>query len=120
MQRAILQDRFRRERLQQRAGNNPAVRNAETVTELKSGAADDHLLVPESGQRGWVATQHIDVGQRRNGGGADAEIDQEGSILFAILASQYRAHGRKKLPASFAEWVATDQSVRLDCDIHDR
>jgi hypothetical protein len=117
---AVLQDRLGRERLQQRSGNDPAVGNAEPVTELKGGTADDDLLVPELVQRRSIAAQHIEIGHFRDRSGADAEIDQEGRALFSILSRQHRAHRREKLPVELlAIRVASDHAVRFNRDIDD-
>ncbi len=121
VQGSVLQDRFGGESLQQRAGNNAAIGNAETVAEFQRGAADDDLLVPELAQRRLVAAQDIDIGHLRNRRGADAEIDQEGRALLGILFGQHRAHRGKKLPVEcLAERIAPDQAVRFNRDIHDR
>src|SRR5207237_673396 len=119
-QRAVLQDRFGRQRLQQRSGNNAAVWNAEAIAELKGGAADDDLLVPELGQRGIIAAQYIDVGHSGDRRGTDTEIDQERLALRRVLPGQYGPHRRQKLAVELlAKRVAADKAIRFDGDIHD-
>ena len=122
VQRAVLQDRFGRQRLQHRAGDNAAVRNAEAVAELERGAADDDLLALQPAQRRRIAAQHVDVGDLRDRGGADAEIDQERRALAASKcpASTAPIEGRNS-PSSFSpKRIAAHQPVRLDRDIDDR
>ena len=63
LQRAVLQQRFRGQRLQHGSGQDDAVRDAEAVAEFERGAADDDLLALQFLQRRRVAAQHVDKGR---------------------------------------------------------
>jgi hypothetical protein len=120
-QRAVLQDRFCRQRLEHRPGNHPSIRNAETVAKFERSAANNDLLVLQPVERCGIATQHVDIGHLGNGAGGNAEIYQERRLALLVLTGQNRAHGWMKLAIErLAVRIAPNQAVPLYGDVHHR
>ena len=121
MQRAAAQDRFRRQRLQHRAGHDAAIRDAEAIAELERGAADDDLLVLQPAERCFIAVQDVDERNPRDRLAADAEIDHERRAAGVVLPREHRAHrGQEFAVELLAERIAPHQPIGFDGDIDDR
>ena len=121
LQRAVLQQRFRGQCLQHRAGQDDAVRDAEAVTEFERRAADDDFLALQFLQCRRVAAQHVGKGHFRDPGRPDAEIDQKGRALFVVLAGEHRSHrGHEFAVQLLTERITADEAVGSDLDIDER
>ncbi|MFK4649532.1 hypothetical protein ABIF96_008106 [Bradyrhizobium ottawaense] len=120
MQHPALEDRFCGQRLEDRPRDDPAVGNAEPVTELERSGADDDLLASHLVESRGIAAQRVDIGDARNGGCTKAEVDQEGRPPVGILPGQHDGHRRHQgIAELLAERITTNEPVGFDRDVDD-
>ena len=99
----------------------PAIWNAEAVAEFKRRRSNDDLLVFQLVKSGRVAAEHVDIGDTRDGGRPNAEIDQERRPPVGVLPGQHDGHRRHQgIAELLAERIAANQPVGFDRDIDQR